>query len=252
MDAITITITPRHSIFSRETILNHYSKITNILGKVIYQIRKPGGKRYAASTQHTYAQEMFRYIKEIMNLDLYKTQQGRVLMKILRIQSFLETNKAPAYELEDIIKMYDAIAEDRKQFELMLIAFATAARIGDLEYLINRGEVKGGWRVTWAYHKSFHAKSSMDVLIPIKCIPKPLLERWTSIPLGPVCTAEERENLYATMKEMFEGRTYCIRRSALQHFRYNLKMTLEEITPISLHSSAKTLHGYLSSAPAFE
>lgn len=252
LKVITVKLTPRHAVVKRECLSKHYAAIYNILQRVVFILRRPGGRRFAASSQVTYAQEMFRIIKEVQKVNLYETQQGRALMRVLRVQGFVETVKAPVHNADGIYEMFKAVADDQQQYELMLIAFMTAARIGDLHYLTNRGPAEAGWRFTWTYHKTFHLYGAKDIVIPLQCIPPDLQQTWRNRKLGPVCTEAEKNELYATMEELFRGRTYCIRRSALQHFRYTLKLRPETIIGISMHSSVKTLDGYLASQTEFE
>lgn len=223
-----------------------------LLLKIIEIIRPLGGRRYAASTQLNYTQEMYRSIKEIMKINMYEYQQGRALIRKIRTQSYLETVKAPVETFENIRTMFRTICDDERQYTLMLIAFMTAARIGHMHCLLNRGQCKAGWRFTWASHKTFYLRGSVDVVIPEKCIPAELQPLKTTLALGPVCTESEMTVLYDMLEDIFKGRTYTIRRSSLQHMRYTLKMSIKDILPISLHAQAQTLEGYLASPVEFE
>lgn len=252
MDSIKITITPCHQIIPREKLYGHYLNVSHLLTLIINKLRKPGEKRLAAGTQLQYGQRMFAILKEIEKISLYETQQGRALIRFLRVQAKAETSKAPVIPMPVIKKMMKDAAEDKRQYELMLIAFMTAARIGSFSFLVNRGKTTAGWRFTWTYHKTFHIVGPKDVVIPLKCIPEEILPLMETLPLGHVCSMEEEEALYTTFQALFHGRTYCARRSALQYFRYDLDMSLQEIIPISLHSTTKTLEAYLTSQKEWE
>lgn len=168
-------------------------------------------------------------------------------MNKLRTESFLETIRAPVYSITEVKKMFRKISADQRQYELMLISFMVAARIGHLHHLKNRGICEAGWRFTWGYHKTFYYRGAIDVVIPNKCIPEEIKHLMTTMPLGPVCTEEEQSELYSIMETVYHGRTYTIRRSALQHYKYTLKMSSREIIQISLHACEKSLERYLAS-----
>lgn len=206
------------------------------------------GTRSAASTQLQYCYRMFALKAEIEKHHLTSTAQGRALTRYLRTQSLAEVNRAPVLKRDAIVRMMKNVAETPRQFDLMLIAFMTAARVGHLAHLESKGSTAAGaWRFTWTYHKMFYQVGAVDALIPKKCIPAELLSSMDTFPKGPVCTLEEQEEIYTIFQALFHGRTYCIRRSALQYYRYDLNMSVQEIMPISLHTCPKTLDKYLTS-----
>lgn len=84
------------------------------------------------------------------------------------------------------------------------------------------------------------------MLIPTELIPEEIAHFATTSPCGPICTAQERKELYAVMEEAYKGRTYTIRRSALQYYRYQKKMPTKQLMEISLHACARSLERYLT------
>ena len=209
-------------------------------------IRNPNRPRLAASTQHQYTTEMFRAMKTYLGVDPTAYPQARALQRKLKTQSYLEMVKAPVHDLTSIKSMFKQVSEDEKEFHLMLLAFMVAARIGSLHHLYHVGMENAGWRLSWTNHKTFYRRGVIDVVIPRGCIPEEIIHL-SAKPSGFVCSEEEKESIYCVMEEAYNGRTYTIRRSALQHYRYNLGMSLEELRGISLHSDVKTLEAYLQS-----
>ena len=229
-----------------------YQVIMPQLMKIINYIRGPRSKPLMASTQLNYTYEMFRTVKEVEKIDLGATRQGKSLLKNLRIQAFLDTNRAPAYKFADLTEMFNVICASPKQTQLMLLAFMTAARIGHLHHLSLRGREEKGWRFTWLYHKMFYTRGPVDVLVPDICVPKELTNVLTYLPPGPVCSAEEKDDLYALLEQVYHGRTYSIRRSSIQHMKYTLGMTHNAMMEITLHESEASLKSYLASPKDFD
>lgn len=221
--------------------------------KVIDYIRPLGAIRYAAGTQHAYVLEMFATLRDYKGVNLYETAEGRSLIRHLKVQQNFEANPAPVRSLPEIKSMFKTTSDDDSQYQLMLIAFMTAARIGSLQHLQNKGEVKKGWRVTWTDHKTFATRGPLDVIIPKKAIPQEIKQRLKDTPINAFfCTAKEQQDLEGILKMVYANRTYTIRRSALQYMRTTLGMKPAEIILISLHQDVKSLERYLTTPASFE
>ena len=206
-----------------------------------------------AGTQLGYVLEMYATLKYYKDVDLYISPEGRSLTRHLRVQQHFESNPAPVHSLKDIKEMFKASSEDVSQFQLMLIAFITAARIGSLQYLQNLGPTKGGWKVMWADHKTLESRGQQVVTIPIKLLTPDIKKILKETPKSSFfCTAKEQEELRATLQAVYDNRTYTIRRSALQHMRDNLNMTPAQIILISLHKDITSLERYLVNPVSFE
>lgn len=251
---VTPKPTPRQLIvITKEDFYSKQRQTLSHLTNIINYIRPLNGKRKAAGTQLAYALEMFSTIKRYKNVDLYDTPEGKSLMRHLRIQQNFETNPAPVRSFQEIKEMFKAASDDARQYQLMLIAFMTAARIGSFQHLQNGGKVKGGWKVTWTDHKTFETRGQVDVVIPTKAIPAEIKEHLENTPKNTFfCSATEQEELEKTLQDVFDNRTYTIRRSALQHMRDNLEMKPAEIILISLHQDSKSLERYLTTPAFFE
>lgn len=231
----------------QQIIIQQQRTVTFYLIKILLFIRNPAkSPRYKAGTQFQYASEMVKTLKTYTSFDLRAYPQTRLLLRKLRAQGFMETNRAPTFDLDTIKKMFKAISEDKREYELMLIAFMVAARVGNLEALFNVGMEPNGWRLHWSYHKTFALQGPIDIVIPKEFI-LPEIAHYADAPPGAIMTEEERENIYSLMEEAFNGRTYTIRRSALQYYHYTKGMSLEKLTSISLHANVDGLKKYLAS-----
>lgn len=181
-----------------------------------------------------------------LGINLLEYPQARCMMRKLKMQGYLEIVRAPTFSFEVVTSMFKQVSEDNREYQLMLVAFVTAARIGHLEHLYHVKMESTGWRVQWTMHKTYADRGPVDVIIPKEYIPKEILSLTKALP-GPICTAEERADIYALMEEAYKGRTYTIRRSALQYYRYEKNMTLEQLKTISLHADTRSLEKYLAS-----
>lgn len=225
----------------------HMLRMYSILGHLILWVRCPS-TNYAASTQLGKVQDAFRWHKEVTQVDLGATTQGRALLRNLRIAKFNHSRKAKAYDFDELMEMFAAVSDGNQRMNtLMLIAFAVAARIGHLDKLIHRKMTPAGWRLAWLKHKTFYKIGQGDIMIPNAAIPAQILAHVKELKNNAmICTTEEKDQLYKLLTEAYHGKTYTIRRSSIQHMRDVLGMKEQAIIEITLHSSVAVLKGYMA------